>query len=95
MNVSQQLNHIQENQYDDDITVSGLPTGYFPAVTGITLPEGATTREISVQLLPLEQQRESTMVVNSGLYVKSPDETAVKVTVSQDGKEVAENTQNY
>ena len=81
MNVSQRINHIQENQYDDDITVSDMPAGYFPAVTNITLPDGSTTRELTVSLFPLEQQTETTMSVNSGLFIKSQDETAVKVTV--------------
>ncbi len=95
MNVSQQLNHINENNYDDDITVSDVPKGYFPAVVSNTLAEGSTPREITVDLFPLEQSDGGTMSVNSGLYVKGPDETAVKATVKQDGKEVADNTTSY
>ena len=95
MNVSQVLNHINENNYDDDITITDIPKGHFPAVTSITLPQGSNTREIRVDILPMEQIDGGTMNVNSGLFVRGADETAVKATVYQDGKELASNTQSY
>lgn len=95
MNVSQNLNHLNDNNYDDDITVNGIPKGYFPAVTSNTISEGSSTREIGVMLLELEQSAGGTMSTNSGLYVRLGGESAVKVTVSQDGNEVASNTQSY
>ena len=94
--VSQQLNHINENNYDDDITVHNVPKGYFPASTGNILPEGSATREITVSLFPLEQSEGGNLTTNPGLYVKGPDETAVKVTVKdENGKDLAENTTSY
>lgn len=95
MNVSQKLNHVDNNYYDDDITTTDIPKGYFPAVTAMTLPEGSDTREITVMLLPLEQSPGGTMPTNTGLYRRRPDENAVKVTVQQDGKDLATNTTNY
>ncbi|MEM9819420.1 MAG: hypothetical protein AAF985_00050 [Bacteroidota bacterium] len=95
MNISQKINHIQDQQYDDDITVSGVPTGFFLAVTNMTFPQGSTTREITLDLMPLEQQQDTTLTTNSGLYTRQNDETAIKVTVMQDGTMQAENTQNY
>lgn len=95
MNVSQHLNHVNDNSYDDDITVTDVPRGYFLAVTSISLPEGSTTREITVDIMPLEQAPGGTRTVNSGLFVRKEGETAVKVTVSQDGSELASNTTDY
>ncbi len=95
MTVSQVLNHIAENNYDDDITVTDIPPHNFIAVTGMTYNEGDTTRDIRVDILPLEQENRSTQTINSGLFVRQEDETAVKVTVYQDDKELAQNTQNY
>ena len=95
MTVSQVLNHINDNNFDDDITITDIPKGHFPAVTDITLPEGSNTREIRVDILPLEQIDGGTMSVNSGLFVRGADETAVKATVYQDGTEKASNIQSY
>ncbi|WP_020536783.1 hypothetical protein [Lewinella cohaerens] len=95
MNVSQQINHVNENNYDDDITVTDVPKGYFLAVTSITLPEGSATREVTVQLLPLEQAPGGTRTTNTGLFVRKAGEAQIKVTVQQDGNTLAENTSNY
>lgn len=95
MNVSQVLNHINENNYDDDITVTDIAPHNFIAVTAVAYDEGNSTREISVEVLPLEQEMSSTQTTNSGLFIRNEGETAVKVTVYQDGKELANNTQRY
>ena len=95
MDVSQVLNHINENTYDDDITVTDIAKGHFLAVTGNTIEEGSTTRNIRVDIFPLEQEERSTQTTNSGLFVRQERETAVKTTVFEDGKELAANTQNY
>ena len=95
MTVSQVLNHINENNYDDDITVTDIPLHNFIAVTAVSYDEGNSTRDIRVDVLPLEQEDRSTQTTNSGLFVRREGETAVKVTVYQDGKELATNTQNY
>ncbi len=95
MNASQQLNHINENSYDDDITVTDVPKGQFLAVTANSLPDGSDTREISVELLPLEQAPGGTRIVNTGLYIRKENERSVKVTVMENGKELAANTTNY
>ncbi|MEM1319181.1 MAG: hypothetical protein AAGG75_02935 [Bacteroidota bacterium] len=95
MDVSQALNHINENNYDDDITVTDLAKGYFPAVTNNVLSSDGGTRDITVTILPLEQAPGGTMSTNTGLFVRNADENAVKVVVMQDDKEVASNTTNY
>lgn len=95
MTVTQDLNHVNDNTYEDEVTITDIPKGYFPAATGNSLPEGSSTREVRVDILPLEQSPGGTMHTNPGLYVKGADETAVKVTVYEDGKVMAENTQNY
>lgn len=95
MEVSQQLNHVNDDTYDDDITVSGIEKGHFPAVTSTKKPEGSNTREITVEIMALEQAPGGTMQANPGLYRRQPDEIAVKVTVMQNGQEMANNTTNY
>ena len=95
MTVSQVLNHINDNNYDDDITVTDVPPHNFIAVTGVTYDEGTSTRDFRVDILPLEQENQSTQTTNSGLFVRKEGEKAVKVTVYQDNKELASNTQSY
>ena len=96
MTVSQTLNHLNDSNYDDDIMVTDIPQGEFPAVTDITLPDGSTTREVTVTIMSLEASPGGAMPVNTGLFVRGADEKAVKVTVvGTDGKEMATNTQDY
>ena len=96
MTVSQKLNHLNENNYDDDITVTDVPKGQFIAVTSVTLPDGSATREITVTLMPMPIADGGTKTTNSGLWVKQDSETAVKVTVvNTDGQEQCTNTTNY
>ncbi len=95
MTVSQQLNHINENNYDDQITIYDIPKGHFPAIVSNTLAQGSATREMTVEIMALEQSAGGTMGTNSGLYIRGADETAVKVVVQENGKQVAEITQSY
>ncbi len=95
MTITQTLNHDQENSYDDDIKITDIPASHFPAVTANTIAAGSNTREITVQIMPLEQAPGGTMATNSGLYVRQADETEVKVSVYQDDKLLADNTQAY
>ena len=96
MQVSQHLENINEQNYEDEITITDIPRGFFPAVTAMSSPDGGTTRDISVTIMALEMSEGGTMNVNSGLFVKNPDETAVKVTVFDfSGKELADNTISY
>lgn len=95
MNVSQVINHINENSYDDDITVTDVPKGQFLALTSNSIAEGATTREMTIELMDLEQAPGGTRTTNSGLFVRKDGETAIKVTVRRDGQDLAENTTNY
>ena len=95
MTVSQKINQIQDNNYDDDITVEGVPKGYFPAVTSNVLPDGSSTREVRVDLFQLEQSPGGRMDTNTGLYIRGDGENDVKVTVYQGSSEVATNTTAY
>lgn len=94
-NLAQQLNHVNENTYDDDITAD-LAEGQFIAVTGMTLPEEGTQREVTVQIMELEQAPGGKSQTNTGLYVKGDKETSVKATLlDTGGKEVDSNVTNY
>lgn len=96
MTVSQKLNHLNDENYDDDITVTDVPKGQFIAVTSVTLPDGSTTREITVTLMSMPVAEGGTNTTNSGLWIKQAAETAVKVTVvNEGGQEQCSNTTNY
>lgn len=95
MTVSQVLNHINDQNYDDDITVTDIDPGNFIAVTASVFDPEKSIRNIRVDILPLEQENRSTQTINSGLFVRQEGSTGVKVTVYQDGKEMASNTQDY
>ena len=95
MTINQVIHHVNEMTFDDDISIVDTPKGYFPAVTSNNLPGDGATREIRVDLLPLDQSPGGKMDVNSGLFVKGADETAVRVVVYQDDQQVAENTASY
>lgn len=94
-NLAQQLNHVNENNYDDDITAD-LAKGQFIAVTDITLPEGGNQRAVTVQIMEIEQAPGGPSHTNTGLYVRGEKETSVKATLlDTDGKEVDSNVTNY
>ena len=95
MTVSQVINHINEMHYDDDITVTNIPPRNFIAVVANSFDPNTGTRDIRVDILPIDVDTQSTQTVNSGLFVRQEDETRVKVTVYQDGRELASNTQSY
>lgn len=95
MTVSQVLNHINETNYDDDITVTDVPPKNFLAVTGTSYDSDTGVRSFRVDILPIDQETNSTQTVNTGLYVKQDGEKSVTATVYQDGKDLASNTQGY
>ena len=95
MTASQQINSINDNNYDDDIKITAVPEKHFAAVTGNTLSSGSSIREVTIDIMPLEQHPGGTLAVNTGLFVKGSNETSIKVTVQQDGKVLAENTTSY
>lgn len=95
MTISQQINLINNNDYDNDITVTDVPNKHFLAVTENKLSSGSTTREITVDIMFLEQHPGGTVVSNSGLYTRSSNETSIKVTIKKDGNVLAENTKSY
>ena len=95
MNVSQVLNHINEENYDDDITVTDIPPKNFIAVTATSYDPDTGIRSFRVDILPIDQETPPTQTTNTGLFVRQDGETAVTATVYQDGKELASNTQRY
>lgn len=95
MTCSQRITNINENSYDDDITVTNIPMGHFIAVIGNVLQDGSTTREIKVEIMPLEAMEQTTQTTNSGLFVRSAGETEIQVEVYKDGQELCVNTMSY
>lgn len=95
MTVSQQINLINESNYDDDITVTDVPSGFFLAVIKNQVTSGSSTREITIELMQLPQADGGTKTVSSGIFVRVSGETSIKVTVKKDGNVLGENTTNY
>lgn len=94
-NLSQSLNHINENNYDDDITAT-VPPKHFIAVTGNRLDAEGTQRILTVQMMTLEAAPGGESHTNSGLYIRGANETSVKaVLIDVAGKEVDSNVTNY
>ncbi len=92
--LTQQLNHVNEDAWDDTITSDNV-SGMFIAVTSNQIGEGASQREMTVQLFQLEQAPESN-TTNSGLYIRQEGETSVKATLlDQGGNVVATNVADY
>ena len=95
MTVSQQINLINDNNYDVDITVTDVPNKHFLAVTDNQIPSGSATREVTIDIMFLEQSLGGTLVANPGLFTKASSETSIRVKVKKDGNVLAENTTNY
>lgn len=93
--LSQQLNHINDNNYDDDISAV-VKKGQFIAVTSNVLNAEGTQREMTVQIMDLEQAPGGDVHTNSGLYVRRENEASVKATLlDTSGKQVDENVTKY
>ena len=96
MTCSQNLQSLgQDNEYDDDITVTEVPKGYFIAMTANSIAEGASTREIRIDLMAAEWADGGTNTVGSGMFVRQSGETAVQVKVYDGSTERCSNTTNY
>ena len=97
MTISQEITLLNQDDksYDDTVTVTDVPNGYFLAEISDEY-NNPPTREITFQMMALQQAQGGTQTVGTGLFVRQDGETAVKVIVQDDsGKQVAENTTNY
>ena len=98
MTISQNISAIDPDQksYEDEITITDIPQGHFPAVTAMSVPDGSDTREITVNIFSLEQNPGGTQTVYTGLYIRKDGETAIKVTViNEAGSTAGSNTASY
>ncbi len=97
MTISQRIEAIPSGNdvFASEITVTDVPSKHFLAVTENTISEGSTTREITVEVLPLEQAPGGTFYLSSNMFNRIGREIAIKVTVSQNGQTLGTNTTNY
>ncbi|MFK7973169.1 MAG: hypothetical protein AB8F95_22560 [Bacteroidia bacterium] len=97
MTISQRIDAIPSgnNIFDTEITVTDVPSKHFLAITGNSISEGSTTREIIVEVMPLEQAPGGTIYLSSNVINRASGESAIKVTVSQNGQTLGTNTTNY
>ena len=97
MTVSQDIYKLKEDPtqttYDDTITVDGIADKHIVAITSITAE--APTRQITITVMSADFDTPSQQSVSTGIYKRLDGETAVKVTVEQDGAEQASNTTDY
>lgn len=95
MVISQTLHNEFENTYDNDISISEIPKGFFPAIIRNQFNEGEGIREVIIDIRPLDVSPGGTMKVNTGFYKKKEQEQAIKVRIQQAGKELASDTHIY
>lgn len=98
MTCSQQITLVSKDDhtYNNDITVTDIPKGYFITLTSNDPPEvGATIRTMQVSLMPAAWAEGGTNTVNSDLYVRQDGEVEVKAIVIQEGSTKCENTTTY
>ncbi len=99
MTCSQKIEELQgggSNEYEDTITVTDIPKGYFIAITSITAPAPpSTTREVRIDLMAAEWADGGTHSTGTGQYIKQDGETAVKVSVYNGSTLECDNTTNY
>jgi len=94
-NLTITLNHINDENYDADLSAN-VAAGQFIAVTSNKIAEGASTREMTVQIFEASGLPGGTVHTNSGLYVRQPGETEVKATLlDTGGNEVDSTTASY
>jgi len=93
--LTQKLNLINDNNYDDDITANIEPN-HFIAVTANVMTPGGTEREMTVQIMELDGLPGGEVHTNSGLFVRQEGENSVKaILLDTNGQEVDSNVTNY
>ena len=96
MTCSQRLESLGvDNEYFDTITVTDIPRGYFIAMTANSIAEGASTREVKIELMAAEWAEGGTHELGTGMYVRQASETAVKVSVYRNDTLECDCTQDY
>lgn len=101
--LNQKLNQVSEggeaekeilNQWTNKISTDNMP-GHFIAVVSNETASGDSQRVITVKLMDLEGVPAET-VVDTGVFVRQPEETSVKVILlDQAGEEVASCLMDY
>jgi hypothetical protein len=96
-NLAQQLTHINENNYDDEITATVQPHEFIAVTSNLLDPPDAAQRNITVQIMTLDGvDTPTTAHTNTNLFVRGENETSVKaVLLDTNGKEVDSNVTNY
>ena len=95
MTVSQDIYHVQDQEYDDTITVTDIPKGYFIAVTANSVSEGSSTREIRVDLMAAEWAAGGKSSVGTNIFIRKSGENAICVKVYNGSTLECENTISY
>ena len=95
MIITQQIEHIREDRYRNEITITDIPQGYFPAIISNTADAEQPNRKIAITLMPLEQSAGGTMNCNTGRFQRREQETGIQVSLSRDGEELMSSYVSY
>lgn len=96
MTCSQSLYNVDKKLWSDDITVKGIPKGYWAGVTGSAIAAGSSTRQVVVMIMEGGGWAEGgTNNISTGIYERQDGEVAVCVTVMKDGVSQCTDTQSY
>ena len=93
--LKQQLNHINDENYDDDISAN-VNEGQFIAVTANVYDSETGVRTLTVQIMDLDGAPGGEVYTNSGLFVRQEGEKSVTANLLDDqGQQVDTNTVDY
>ena len=95
MIISQTINHINEDNYDVDISVTDIPKGHFISIGRTTFSDDEFMREIEVEILPLKEADGGNKNINTGVFSRREEEGVIKISVTQNGKTLGRNNQVY
>ncbi len=93
---SQQLNSQEDPRAWDDTITCSVEEHEFLAIVSNTIEGGATTREITVDVMTLDGvQTENPAKANTNTYIRQDGEKSVHVTIMKNDAKVGENTTDY
>lgn len=95
MTITQEIEHIRADRYRNEITITGIPSGYFPAIISNTADTEQPNREITITLMPLEQSPGGTMNCNTGRFQRRKQETGIQVSLSQHEEKLMSSYASY
>lgn len=89
MTLTQQIEHIREDRFRNEIVIHDVTQGFFPAIISNSIEEGKSKRIIAIHLLPMEQSPGGSMNCDTGRFIRRSYEMGIEVKLSQNGNTLA------